>query len=113
MLASGIQIGDRNHRCRLAGFGRLLEQFQQADRKSTRLNSSHEWISYAVLCLTKTIALISGLSEDGRTAGTKPTVFSNNAAGDAVNPTSTTLMNFPSMLLLRIDCRMPISNAAP
>src|SRR5207247_10361529 len=23
------------------------------DRKSTRLNSSHEWISYAVLCLKK------------------------------------------------------------
>src|SRR5207247_3746959 len=23
------------------------------DRKSTRLNSSHEWISYAVFCLTK------------------------------------------------------------
>src|SRR5207247_9141439 len=25
------------------------------DRKSTRLNSSHEWISYAVCCLTKKI----------------------------------------------------------
>src|SRR5207247_3743636 len=25
----------------------------QADRKSTRLNSSHEWISYAVFCLKK------------------------------------------------------------
>src|SRR5438105_11135280 len=24
------------------------------DRKSTRLNSSHEWISYAVFCLKKT-----------------------------------------------------------
>src|SRR5207247_10471050 len=24
-----------------------------ADRKSTRLNSSHEWISYAVVCLKK------------------------------------------------------------
>src|SRR5207247_10344595 len=24
------------------------------DRKSTRLNSSHEWISYAVFCLEKT-----------------------------------------------------------
>src|SRR5207247_10093325 len=30
----------------LAGFG-------QIDRKSTRLNSSHEWISYAVFCLKK------------------------------------------------------------
>src|SRR5438105_12201087 len=26
---------------------------QQSDRKSTRLNSSHEWISYAVFCLKK------------------------------------------------------------
>src|SRR5438105_12226592 len=25
----------------------------QKDRKSTRLNSSHEWISYAVFCLKK------------------------------------------------------------
>src|SRR5438105_12160037 len=27
--------------------------FQNLDRKSTRLNSSHEWISYAVFCLKK------------------------------------------------------------
>src|SRR5207247_7975487 len=27
--------------------------FGMADRKSTRLNSSHEWISYAVFCLKK------------------------------------------------------------
>src|SRR5438105_8669021 len=26
---------------------------QTLDRKSTRLNSSHEWISYAVFCLKK------------------------------------------------------------
>src|SRR5207247_5922749 len=26
---------------------------QDRDRKSTRLNSSHEWISYAVFCLKK------------------------------------------------------------
>src|SRR5438105_14380388 len=26
---------------------------RQPDRKSTRLNSSHEWISYAVFCLKK------------------------------------------------------------
>src|SRR6266849_8544543 len=29
------------------------------DRKSTRLNSSHEWISYAVFCLKKKIGLIA------------------------------------------------------
>src|SRR5207247_11386179 len=38
--AAPIQIGKREER---AG----------SDRKSTRLNSSHEWISYAVFCLKK------------------------------------------------------------
>src|SRR5438105_7162185 len=32
------------------GAGRLTPR---QDRKSTRLNSSHEWISYAVFCLKK------------------------------------------------------------
>src|SRR6266536_4520201 len=32
---------------------RLLVLQPQPDRKSTRLNSSHEWISYAVFCLKK------------------------------------------------------------
>src|SRR5207247_10600907 len=30
-----------------------IEQPEPVDRKSTRLNSSHEWISYAVFCLKK------------------------------------------------------------
>src|SRR5438105_12728865 len=29
------------------------ERSLEPDRKSTRLNSSHEWISYAVFCLKK------------------------------------------------------------
>src|SRR5438105_10405521 len=29
------------------------EASSEGDRKSTRLNSSHEWISYAVFCLKK------------------------------------------------------------
>src|SRR5207247_10119060 len=33
--------------------GRERGRDQAADRKSTRLNSSHEWISYAVFCLKK------------------------------------------------------------
>src|SRR5207302_9421666 len=33
--------------------GVLIEQFNDADRKSTRLNSSHVKISYAVFCLKK------------------------------------------------------------
>src|SRR5690349_23460031 len=32
---------------------RLRESFEQEDRKSTRLNSSHVEISYAVFCLKK------------------------------------------------------------
>src|SRR5438105_7390522 len=31
------------------------------DRKSTRLNSSHEWISYAVFCLKKKIGQLLGV----------------------------------------------------
>src|SRR5207247_10754927 len=34
-----------------AGF--ICGQGSPEDRKSTRLNSSHEWISYAVFCLKK------------------------------------------------------------
>src|SRR5438105_8595336 len=30
-----------------------LAAVDEVDRKSTRLNSSHEWISYAVFCLKK------------------------------------------------------------
>src|SRR5438105_10374727 len=41
--ASGVAIGDE-----------LVQALRAAeDRKSTRLNSSHEWISYAVFCLKK------------------------------------------------------------
>src|SRR5438105_14419382 len=32
---------------------RTFERPAQRDRKSTRLNSSHEWTSYAVFCLKK------------------------------------------------------------
>src|SRR5207247_6252156 len=32
----------------------LCRPRSERDRKSTRLNSSHEWISYAVCCLKKT-----------------------------------------------------------
>src|SRR3712207_8793193 len=46
---------------------RLRRRAQQQDRKSTRLNSSHANISYAVFCLKKkkktTATLISSISE--------------------------------------------------
>src|SRR5438105_8491755 len=35
-------------------FKEIADKLQsEGDRKSTRLNSSHEWISYAVFCLKK------------------------------------------------------------
>src|SRR2546422_7346106 len=39
--------------------GALVEQPRVRDRKSTRLNSSHGYISYAVFCLKKKITAIS------------------------------------------------------
>src|SRR3989442_3195481 len=41
-----------------------VEAQDDADRKSTRLNSSHVRISYAVFCLKKKTALDSSLSTD-------------------------------------------------
>src|SRR5438105_8130361 len=38
---------------RQAGRARSDPGGAEGDRKSTRLNSSHEWISYAVFCLKK------------------------------------------------------------
>src|SRR5438105_6565074 len=55
-LASGrgqnlaeLLVGDRPDERRAHPVGRSGGR----DRKSTRLNSSHEWISYAVFCLKK------------------------------------------------------------
>src|SRR5207247_9163445 len=45
---SGPSGGDRTRTSRSGSCPRRKE-----DRKSTRLNSSHEWISYAVFCLQK------------------------------------------------------------
>src|SRR3989442_13256453 len=47
-----------------AGFGRSLNL---ADRKSTRLNSSHVRISYAVFCLKKK-NMLPGIVQDGTVA---------------------------------------------
>src|SRR5207247_5376847 len=41
-------------------FRAVVIDLHRVDRKSTRLNSSHEWISYAVFCLkTKTAYITS------------------------------------------------------
>src|SRR5438105_9383842 len=43
----------RCRRARRSQFPRASRYLHDRDRKSTRLNSSHEWISYAVFCLKK------------------------------------------------------------
>src|SRR5438105_11990625 len=53
-LVKSLVLGDQLRRvqARLAAIeGQLATT--APDRKSTRLNSSHEWISYAVFCLKK------------------------------------------------------------
>src|SRR5437762_7195179 len=46
-------MGTRIMRYRADGLGAKLEITSAPDRKSTRLNSSHRCISYAVFCLKK------------------------------------------------------------
>src|SRR5438105_9912903 len=41
---------------------------RSADRKSTRLNSSHEWTSYAVFCLKKKKKVHRAVAEEQTTA---------------------------------------------
>src|SRR5690554_7431977 len=51
-----IQVARSSERCDpmpQGRFGRFGQQFALRDRKSTRLNSSHVRISYAVFCLKK------------------------------------------------------------
>src|SRR5690625_7089430 len=48
----GAESGSPSHRCRPRAEGTTLRA--RRDRKSTRLNSSHVAISYAVFCLKKT-----------------------------------------------------------
>src|SRR5207248_6523491 len=48
-----FRSGDRRHRLRLGQGEAPGAPGQAGDRKSTRLNSSHRTISYAVFCLKK------------------------------------------------------------
>src|SRR6266478_9743299 len=49
----GARLPGRRYREPARSPGRLLAGAGQGDRKSTRLNSSHSQISYAVFCLKK------------------------------------------------------------
>src|SRR5438105_11259319 len=51
---AGADVDQRRSRLEVAaGAGGDAVAARRQDRKSTRLNSSHEWISYAVFCLKK------------------------------------------------------------
>src|SRR5207247_2726393 len=55
-FSEGAQVFDAKNQLIVdqePGAARAMERWQKVDRKSTRLNSSHEWISYAVFCLKK------------------------------------------------------------
>src|SRR2546429_6003661 len=55
-MVAGVEMGLKLSGIRLAGSGvqASMDYFAaHADRKSTRLNSSHGYISYAVFCLKK------------------------------------------------------------
>src|SRR2546426_3249125 len=45
-------------------YAKILNGFSRLDRKSTRLNSSHLVISYAVFCLKKKKIILSALHVD-------------------------------------------------
>src|SRR5688572_32546791 len=52
-LEGGAAVALKVLRRELSLLPAMLRRFQQEDRKSTRLNSSHSQISYAVFCLKK------------------------------------------------------------
>src|SRR2546422_6711721 len=52
MLASDARVGDKARSRELGVAGYLVKPVKR-DRKSTRLNSSHGYISYAVFCLDR------------------------------------------------------------
>src|SRR5437588_6037163 len=60
-------VDDHSRRQEKARRSRAIHQLHddRRDRKSTRLNSSHTVISYAVFCLKKKNPLESGRSDDG------------------------------------------------
>src|SRR2546422_2239634 len=58
----GSVVWDEYHQ----GFGRGRSMVGVVDRKSTRLNSSHGYISYAVFCLKKKKKTIDGIASSSQ-----------------------------------------------
>src|SRR2546429_5579107 len=52
----------------------VTKWLETKDRKSTRLNSSHGYISYAVFCLKKKKSTASLISSDGTSASNTRTI---------------------------------------
>src|SRR2546427_6879962 len=71
----GPHRGRHLHRVRHSGFSRASRSVDEGpDRKSTRLNSSHSQISYAVFCLKKkkkTITPLNTLPLEPRTSASR------------------------------------------
>src|SRR5258708_24967671 len=53
VIESTRDIGNFDTKYRILQRGKVVAQAKFQDRKSTRLNSSHQIISYAVFCLKK------------------------------------------------------------
>src|SRR2546430_12052604 len=75
-----IEIGEDRVFTILWREGRVLKRVIKGDRKSTRLNSSHSQISYAVFCLKKkktfsSLHSLSAKSPNVTTAGVKTDVL--------------------------------------
>src|SRR5688572_30867852 len=69
LFRSADRGGDRERRVRLKDKVAVVTGAAQGDRKSTRLNSSHSQISYAVFCLKKkTLSLHDALPISLRSA---------------------------------------------
>src|SRR5207247_8712002 len=52
-IAAAYSSVEKHQASRASSAITVLNRIGGSDRKSTRLNSSHEWISYAVFCLKK------------------------------------------------------------
>src|SRR5438105_6197075 len=62
----------------------LFAPIFRPDRKSTRLNSSHEWISYAVFCLKKKKERTSPLSSSRALHTTRRLVTYHSESRDSL-----------------------------
>src|SRR5438105_5869359 len=82
---------------------RSMQQDLERDRKSTRLNSSHEWISYAVFCLKKKKKKTRKTSPSVSQRTGKTTHASPNHSRGYVTDIATFRMNCNLSRLNRLD----------